>query len=235
MALLDVLFPDTCMGCGRPGAQCCVGCRGWARLPASVAWPRPVPRGLPQPWAVAAYDGVARELLLSYKERGAVGLGPILAVALASAVQAALPDGGEPVALVPVPSSRRAVRDRGDDVVLRLTRRAAGAVRRAGGDVTVVPALRHGRRVADSAGLDAYERRANLAGAFTVSAGRRRQLDGALVVITDDLMTTGTTVAEAAQVLRTCEAVVVGAAVVAATQRRATGGQMGASGLLGDG
>jgi predicted amidophosphoribosyltransferase len=61
---------------------------------------------------------------------------------------------------------------------------------------------------------------ANLAGAFTVSAQRRRQLAGAQVVITDDLMTTGASVAEAARVLRMHGAVVTGAAVVAATRRR---------------
>jgi predicted amidophosphoribosyltransferase len=179
-----------------------------------------VPHGLPPPWAVAAYDGVARELLLSYKERGAVGLGSLLAVALAGAIRAALPADGAPVRLVPVPSSRRAVRDRGDDVVLRLTCRAAAAVRRTGHEVLVVPALSHGRSVADSAGLGARERMANLDGAFTVSPRRRGQLDGARVVITDDLMTTGASVAEAARALRSHGAVVTGAAAVAATRRR---------------
>lgn len=220
MALLDLLFPDTCVGCGQPGAQCCAQCGRWVHGLPAVVWPRPVPPGLPQPWAVVAYDGVAREVLLSYKERGAVGLASLLAVALASSIRAGLPADGTPTRLVPVPSSRRAVRDRGDDVVLRLTCRAAASVRRAGHDVLVVPALRHGRLVADSAGLSARDRMANLAGAFTVSAQRRRQLAGAQVVITDDLMTTGASVAEAARVLRMHGAVVTGAAVVAATRRR---------------
>lgn len=235
MSLLDLLFPGRCAGCGRPGAQCCPDCRRWLQQQPSAAWPHPVPRGLPPPWAIAEYDGVVRALLLSYKERGAVGLGSILAGGLASSVQAAMPANGGPVRLVPVPSSRRVVRDRGDDVVLRMTCRAASAVRRAGGDVTVIPALRHVRRVADSAGLGARERQANLSGALAVSEGRQRQLAGALVVITDDLITTGATIAEAAQVLGSRGAVVVGAAVVAATRRRARSAQLGASGLLGDG
>jgi predicted amidophosphoribosyltransferase len=120
--------------------------------------------------------------------------------------------------LVPIPSSAAAVRERGRDVVLALARRAAWTLRRDGVPVVVTPALRHGRRVADSAGLDAAGRAANLAGAFVL---RRRAMPscGAAVVV-DDLITTGATIAEAAGVLRAAGVPVVAAVAVAATKRR---------------
>lgn len=231
MALLDVLFPGTCAGCGRPGPQCCAGCRADLAGPAALAWPRPAPAGLPPPWAVAGYDGPARQLLLAYKERGAAGLARVLATPLATAVRAAIwaavpaqPGGRAGVVLVvPVPSARRAIRERGDDVVLRLTRQAAVVARRSGFELRVLPALAHVRAVADSAGLGAAQRAANLAGAFAVRPRHRPALAGAYVVVVDDLVTTGATIAEAARALRADAATVLGAATVAATRRRPAG------------
>jgi predicted amidophosphoribosyltransferase len=142
----------------------------------------------------------------------------VLAAPLATAVGAAVGIGSGPVSLVPIPSSRTAVRERGDDVVLALTRSAASLTRRRGSPVRVVPALRHCRRVADSAGLGAPQRAANLAGAFAV-APRSGALTGCRVVVVDDLITTGATLAEATRMLQAVGADVVGAATVAATQR----------------
>jgi predicted amidophosphoribosyltransferase len=170
---------------------------------------------------VTTYDGGTRNFLLAYKERGAVGLRAALAVPLAEAIRAAIRDNPIcPAMVVPVPSTRRAVRQRGDDVVLGLARRAAAAARRDGARVRVVPALCHARRVADSAGLNAADRIANLSNAFTVRRGSSVTLTGAVVVIADDLITTGATAAEAARALRACGAIVVGVAAVAATERR---------------
>jgi predicted amidophosphoribosyltransferase len=177
---------------------------------------------LPPSYTVAAYDGVVRELLLAAKERGAVGLLPLLGDALSCAVLLAVaevsPD--RPVVLVPVPSTRSAVRSRGDDVVLALARRAAARVRRTGRDVRVVPVLRHVRGVRDSAGLGALDRAANLAGALGVRAIGRVRRPGAVLVVVDDLMTTGATLAETARAMRDAGAVVDAAATVAATARR---------------
>jgi predicted amidophosphoribosyltransferase len=96
--------------------------------------------------------------------------------------------------------------------------------------VRVVPALRHVRTVTDSAGLGAADRVANLSGAFAVGRRWQRSLAGTEVVIADDLLTTGATIAEATRTLRGGGAVVVGAATVAATVRRGAPGLLGATG-----
>jgi predicted amidophosphoribosyltransferase len=239
MSLLDLLLPTDCAGCGvrGQGAIACVTCLESLSGPAMPAWPHPAPPGLPPPWAVAAYDDPCRALLLAYKERGAIGLRGVLAVPLGASIRAAVPPDSDPVdcgplarrgsriLVVPVPSAGRAVRMRGDDVVLVLSRQAAAIVRRAGKDVRVVPALRHHRSVADSAGLTATARAANLRDAFVVRDRAGRVVAGATVILADDLITTGASLAEAARALRAAGATVVGAATVAATQRRSVGGR----------
>jgi hypothetical protein len=61
--------------------------------------------------------------------------------------------------------------------------------------------------VADQSGLNSRQRLDNLAGALTVAPGGARLLDGgARVVLVDDLMTTGASLAEAARALRAASA-----------------------------
>ncbi|MFJ9713048.1 ComF family protein [Streptomyces sp. NPDC101234] len=109
---------------------------------------------------------------------------------------------GGPVLLVPVPSAPWAVRARGHDPVRRIALVAAAELRRSGASVRVAPVLRQRRAVADQAGLNSRQRLANLAGALEVSAGGARLLAGGSVVLVDDLVTTGSTLAEAARAVR---------------------------------
>jgi predicted amidophosphoribosyltransferase len=85
--------------------------------------------------------------------------------------------------------------------------------------VCCVRALGHQRRVADQAGLTAADRATNLSGALRV----RQDLRGLRVVVVDDVITTGATLAEAARALRAAGAEVPAAAVIAATERHAGG------------
>lgn len=176
--------------------------------------PVPEPAGLPVVNAVAPYAAEVRALLLAHKERGALLLAGVLGTALAGAVRVGLGDGGAgsvagagapgggPVLLVPVPSSRWAVRARGHDPVRRMALAAAGELRRTGTPARVAAVLRQRRAVADQAGLDARRRLENLAGALEVSPGGGRLLGSGRVVLVDDLMTTGASLAEAARALR---------------------------------
>jgi predicted amidophosphoribosyltransferase len=116
--------------------------------------------------------------------------------------------------LVPVPSAARAVRSRGFDATASMARLAARRLR-VRYPMAVQSALTQGRRVTDQSGLGAAARRENLAGAFRL----RRPISTGAAVLVDDLVTTGSSLTEAARVLRAARIPVLGAATVAATVR----------------
>lgn len=213
--LLDLVLPATCAGCAAPGRDLCGRCERLlaGERPAPHA-PTPAPAGLPPLVAGGAYEGARRAALLAHKEHGRLALAAPLGRSLAGAVRALGPPG--PVLLVPVPSSPAAVRARGQDHARRLAAAAARALRRAGVPARAAPLLVQARRTADQSGLSTADRAANLAGALRV---RRGPLPPRVVLV-DDVVTTGATLAEAARALRDAGVAVSGAAVVAATRRR---------------
>jgi hypothetical protein len=113
--------------------------------------------------------------------------------------------------LVPVPSSRQAVRERGQDHARRLSAAAARALPGVASRPVLVPA----RRTADQSGLDVAQRAANLQG----RAARTERDWTACGRVVDDVVTSGATLAEATRALREAGADVRGCAVVAATAR----------------
>jgi len=229
----DLLLGSSCHGCGWPAWTLCTSCAAALRaLRPRPARPDPCPPGFPATWTAGPYDPLARGLVSAHKERSALGLTRVLGERLALAVLALLDESVGPrtaVLLVPVPSARRAVRARGFDAGLALARAAARRLPEARAAPLLVPA----RHVADQSGLGAVERHANLAGAFRVRAGPFgaglpgaggfagvRPGDGRPVVVVDDVVTSGSSLAEAVRALRAGGVPVLGAATAAATVRR---------------
>lgn len=207
-ALLDLVLPRVCSGCGAEGTPLCAPCRALlAAEPLGPVRPTPCPAGLPEVAALSSYEGPVQRLLLAHKEKGRLGLTRPLARGLAAAVRS---HGLGAVVLCPVPSSAAAVRQRGHDHAMRLAKATA---RELGVEARrlLVPA----RVVADQSGLSSSERAANLRGAL-----RGTGSPGLPVVVVDDVMTTGATLVEAARALAAQGHLVAGAAVVAATRRR---------------
>ncbi|OLE29303.1 MAG: hypothetical protein AUG44_04645 [Actinobacteria bacterium 13_1_20CM_3_71_11] len=228
--LADLVLPGTCAGCGTtaPGSLCAVCLGTLDGLRPHPVRPTPAPPGLPACVALGGYDGVLREVLLAYKERGrhvlARPLGDWLAGTVAYGVrQAGYPDG-TPVLLVPVPDTAAAARHRYGDHMCRLARRAAVRLNATGWPAGLAAAVRTRPRP-DSAHLSAEARAAEAAHAFVP---RPRELArmaqavgrGAIVVPVDDILTTGGTLTALADRLRGGGLPVPVAVVLAATRRR---------------
>ncbi|MFS8096451.1 phosphoribosyltransferase [Lentzea alba] len=200
---LDLLLPAYCSGCGARGAACCVSCLDGFGPPERIQ----VPGVGPPVWTLAAYDGAARELVLGFKERGARALSAWFGAMVAAALVVV---GPRPWTLIPAPSRRTAARARGGDHMLRI----AEAVHLA----AVAPVLGFGAGVADSVGLNATGRRANLAGRVEVHG---RPPPGTTVLL-DDVITTGATAAASVRALRKA-GVRTHAVLVLTSARPATG------------
>ncbi|PZS29760.1 MAG: amidophosphoribosyltransferase [Pseudonocardiales bacterium] len=219
-SVVDLLFPADCAGCGDPADTLCARCRRRFAGP-HAAVRRSGSAGLPLTVTAASYDGPVRAALLAYKERGRRDLAGPLGAALAGAVAAVVATAGEPTAgvvgLVPVPSRRRAARRRGGDHVARLARRAAADLCASGRPAAVVELVRLRGSPRDSAGLDAAARVLNVAGCFGLDPVRfaGAAACGALVVV-DDIVTTGATLAEVTRAMSAAGLPACGAAVLAA-------------------
>jgi predicted amidophosphoribosyltransferase len=238
--LLALVWPVACGGCARSGAGLCAACaEAFDATPAPVSltgWP-----GAPPAWACAAYRGQVSTAVVAWKDRGRHDLTPVIARPLARAILAAIGDpavcarpspvrGARPLLLVPVPSRAVARRRRGEDVVRSLARCAASRVRSAIDErqgevritrsVRVLPALRVRSGVIDQAGLGAHERARNVGGAVRIRSGAAALVGGRDCLVVDDVLTTGASAREAARVLESAGARVVGVAAACATPLR---------------
>jgi predicted amidophosphoribosyltransferase len=225
--LTDLVLPAGCAGCEATAevpsyhgvCRTCVA--ALEALRARPARPDPAPDGLPACAALGDYDGVLRELVLAYKDRGRHRLGRPLGRLLAEVVVSLV---AGPALLVPVPDTPAAARARYGDHMWRLARSAAARLRAAGHPVALSRPLRALPRP-DSTGLDAGQRARAAEAALRVRpvpvAGLRRWLERtrAPVVLLDDVITTGATLAVAARKLAAAGVPVAGAAVLAATRR----------------
>jgi predicted amidophosphoribosyltransferase len=193
-----------------------------ARWRPRVVRPSPCPAGFPRTVAAGPYAGLGSALITAYKDRQALTLSGVLGRVLADnvAVVAAAGPGSSRIVLVPAPSSARATRERGLDAGRTLARCAARRLERDGiGPVVVRCWLRQRAAVRDQSGLDARQRAQNLAHALGTT-DRLAARPGDSVIIVDDVVTTGATLAEAARALAESGVVVTGAATVVATTRR---------------
>ena len=190
--LAATLFPPRCCLCDFPGASLdldlCEVCRAdlpWEREPLAGAM------------VALRYAPPADELIRDLKYRGITPNARVLGVLLAQAVQehrAPLPR-----LLVPVPLHRARLRERGFNQAAMLARYT--------GQMLGIPCaprvMKRVRNTPTQTSLTMDERHRNVRGAFAVngSGAMRRLLAARHVAVIDDVMTTGSTLAEMKGVL----------------------------------
>ena len=215
---LDLLLPPLCLTCDQPvdapgqfcaacftatvfiTEPCCRAC-GVGFPSAGLAGPDRLCqrcRADPPPWerarAALHYDQQARRLLLPLKHADRVELAASLAPMMARAGAALLADAD---LLVPVPLHRRRLFARRYNQAALLARHLA----RISGRRLVADGLVRVRSTAVLGDLSAARRHALLEGAFAVRPRRAGLLDGARVLLIDDVLTSGATCAFCARAL----------------------------------
>ena len=236
--LADLVLPAACAGCATERVPLrfgtCAACvNELEALSPYGTVPDPPPPGMPPCTALGPYAGALRGALLAYKEKRRHRLARPLGALLASAVaEAAVRGGGAPgvpLTVVPVPSTRSATRERGGDHMARLAAHAVRRLRSAGWDAGVRSPLRALPRP-DSASLDVAGRAAAAESSLRIREARiriprrRPTMRGTLIVV-DDIVTTGATLAAVTVRLQEADMQVAGAAVLAATRLRRVRGR----------
>jgi predicted amidophosphoribosyltransferase len=211
----NTVSPVRCAGCGRPDTVCCATCQR-ELIPHPHHPTLTIRRALFDVPVVAGthYQGAVKRVLISYKERGVVGVDRYLARPLRAAVKRL----GAEVSLdgavvVCVPHSRPGWAKRGRHPTRHLVRVAGWAHA-----LAPVRALRippSVRPVSTVSNQKSRSRRERLSIPPTFVGGM--DVSGRRVLLVDDVLTTGISLEYAARAIDSCGGIVVAAAVVAAT------------------
>jgi len=222
--LLDLLMPSNCSLCQRPPSMLCDSCL--AKIQPSL---HPVQRFGLRGLAATTFDDQLSALVSSFKEHNRRALANHFARMMDQPQlwnyfeSIAGVSDSNPVWLVSAPSSAKSLRKRGYAPAHELAKALERRLRQRdlnGLHLRAIEGLRLVRTAADQAGLQAIERRNNLQDSMTSTA----RLKGQAVVIVDDIVTTGSTIAEANRALAECGAKVLGFVVFSETLLKSQAG-----------
>ncbi len=204
--LVDLVLPTACVFCRKLGSQICAGCQPEWMLERAA----PLELQLPGLGGVAltAFDTSAAALLTAIKDHGQTSLLAPVGEAIGRVVAERYTDYSA-ISLLPVPSSRASVRRRGVNLGTML---AARVSRQCG--LPVSRGLKLVRRTADQRSLGAEQRFANLQGSMRFEPKGEQ-----LLVIIDDVTTTGATILEAYRAVGETGSTAVGFVTFAHTKK----------------
>lgn len=195
--MMELLLPRSCGGCGRAGVRWCLRCqRQWLAPPRRISTTTdphvPV-------WSMGAFGQSRRRSIIHLKERGRRDLIPFISASVAAAVEYLIAAGelDHDAILVPAPTKRSSARKRGGDPVYAVCKQTGYRSEQA---------LWEKESMRDSVGLDVAARRRNVMGKVELVSRPSRP-----VLLVDDVVTTGATIAESVAVLTSAGVKVRGA------------------------
>lgn len=212
---LDLAFPGTCVGCAREGEPLCAACAPGldVRLEAPAGVPIGLPGEIPAPllqleWC-APFQGVVRDALHAIKYSGEQRLATPLGAAIARRWARA---GRGATLLTHVPVHAARARQRGYDQAELIARSAARHL-----GLPHASLLVRARATIAQFDLDREDRAHNVHDAFALRDGAATiaAVRGQWVLLIDDVVTTGATLAACATTLQRAGAVGVSAITVA--------------------
>lgn len=238
--LFDLLFPPRCVVCGSSGAAVCDACLGKARQPPEPRCARcdapldarmsrasqcaECARGTLAPaldrmLVATRYEGVIQTAIQALKYHGKRRAAVPLAALMADRWRAA---GGQADVIIPIALHASRLRERGYNQAAllgqALARRTEISLRR--------DLLARARATRPQTHTAWEERERNVAGAFALRPGAPAALAGRVILLVDDVITTGATMQAAASALRAANpAAIIGLAIA----RPAPGSGDGAS------
>lgn len=211
--VLDLLLPPTCPGCGREGWAICDACLAHMgrRLDEPPGMPIGLassqPRGIVQLEWCTAFNGPGRASVHALKYDGELRLvGPLSDLMAARWRRASV--GGDILVPVPVHAERR--RQRGFDQAELLARGVGGRL-----SLPVVHALERAARTTAQHQLGRRARQSNVSQAFGVARRHADEVRGRWLVLVDDVVTSGATLAGCARSLYDAGAFAVSALTLA--------------------
>jgi ComF family protein len=158
--------------------------------------------------AACLYDEHSRDLVLELKHADRTDLAGLFARWLARAAADIIPDLD---AVVPVPLHRSRLLSRRYNQAAEIARPLAGLT----GLAYFADAVARTRPTSSQGGKSGTGRRLNVAGVFAVPGRWRAKVQGARLLLVDDVLTTGATVEGCARALKAAGAARVDVAVVA--------------------
>jgi predicted amidophosphoribosyltransferase len=203
-SLSDLIFPSRCIGCFQLGISICSICRkGWH----PHIYQRQLSVNMESFPVISAvqYSPIASRVLLSAKESNLLAADELVIAAISHSLHFFLKRFG-PGDLIAIPSRKSATRKRGRNFLADITDSVAANTK-----LNSVDLLRHVRSVRDQSELNLQERNRNIAGALSSKPNFGGNGNNAPLIIVDDLITTGATLAEAIRALRAAGFAVKGA------------------------